>query len=109
MINNYRLYNSDCIKILKKLKKDNFLIDAIITDPPYNISKENNLNTLNNANDLIKANVNNDNVWNSDTSSAFMVNWTKYAENNFPTYISTFETQIRNINTALETYTSAEM
>ncbi len=65
-------------------------------------------NTLNNANDLIKANVNNDNVWNSDTSTQFMTNWTKYAESNFPTYISTFETQIRNINTALETYTSAE-
>lgn len=66
-------------------------------------------NTLNNANDLIKGNVNNNNVWNSDTSSAFMTEWTKYAETNFPAYINTFETQIKNINIALETYTSAEM
>ena len=65
-------------------------------------------NTLNEADSLIKSNVNNDNVWNSDTSSQFMNEWTKYAENNFPTYIATFETQIRNINTALDTYAGTE-
>ena len=44
--------------------------------------------TLNEANDLIKKNVNNDNVWNSDTSSQFMMDWTKYADQSFPEYIS---------------------
>lgn len=41
--------NSDCIPYMKKLKENNVLFDAIITDPPYNISKKNNFNTLNRA------------------------------------------------------------
>lgn len=64
--------------------------------------------TLNEANDLIKRNVNNDNVWNSDTSAQFMTEWTKYADQSFPEYISSFETQIRHITTAIDTYASTE-
>lgn len=65
--------------------------------------------TLNELDSLVKRNVNNDNVWNSDTSNAFMNEWTKYSENNFPTYIATFETQIRNINAALDAYAGTEL
>lgn len=41
---NLKIENVDCIKFIKKLKKDNplFKFDAVITDPPYNISHKNN-------------------------------------------------------------------
>ena len=66
-------------------------------------------NVLNEADNLIKNNINNDNVWNSDASQAFMREWSKYAENSFPAYINSFETQIGHINSVIETYTTTEM
>ena len=41
---NFKIENVDCIKFIKKFKKDNplFKFDAVITDPPYNISHKNN-------------------------------------------------------------------
>ena len=33
-----KLYNDDCFTIMKQLIKDNIKVDAIICDPPYNIS-----------------------------------------------------------------------
>lgn len=42
-----RIYNEDCLIGLKQL--DDKSIDCVITDPPYNISKDNNFATLKNA------------------------------------------------------------
>ena len=42
-IKNGYILNGDSFKILKELKVE---VDHIITDPPYNISKENNLHTM---------------------------------------------------------------
>lgn len=39
--------NYNALKYIKKLQEHNIIFDAIITDPPYNISKDNNFNTLN--------------------------------------------------------------
>lgn len=64
--------------------------------------------TLNEIDNLIKSNVNNDNVWNSDSSTDFMAGWTKYAEESFPAYLNSFEVQIKNITMALNTYSSTE-
>lgn len=36
-------------ELLKNLGKNSIMVDAIITDPPYNISQENNFDTLNRA------------------------------------------------------------
>lgn len=41
-----KLYNCDCKKIIKKMIKENFKVDLILTDPPYNISRKNNFNTM---------------------------------------------------------------
>lgn len=41
------LYNGDAFDLVKEFKKNNLLVDHIITDPPYNISKDNNFNTMN--------------------------------------------------------------
>lgn len=38
------LYNTDCMEVLKTL---GFKVDAVITDPPYNISRKNNFATMN--------------------------------------------------------------
>ncbi|WP_224323806.1 DNA-methyltransferase [Campylobacter canadensis] len=38
--------NDDCEKAVSYFYKNNISFDAIITDPPYNISKENNFNTM---------------------------------------------------------------
>lgn len=40
---------SKCENFMKKLVENNIVFDAIITDPPYNISQENNFDTLNRA------------------------------------------------------------
>ena len=40
------IYKSDCIKQMNLLIKDKTQVDAIITDPPYNISRKNNFHTL---------------------------------------------------------------
>lgn len=42
----YSIYQGDSIKIIKELKKNGLKVNHIITDPPYNISKENNFTTL---------------------------------------------------------------
>lgn len=43
---NIELHNGDCFNVIDELIKKNVTIDHIITDPPYNISKTNNFNTL---------------------------------------------------------------
>ena len=50
MINNIQLYNGDCIKIMQNLIEQNIKVDAVITDPPYNISRETNFHTLKGGN-----------------------------------------------------------
>ena len=45
---NVDLYNGDCISLVKELIAKNVQVDAVITDPPYNISKNNNFSTMNN-------------------------------------------------------------
>lgn len=44
----YLIYNCDSLKFIKSLKDNNVIVDHIITDPPYNISKKNNFTTLSN-------------------------------------------------------------
>lgn len=44
MKNEYKIYNGDCIEVIKSLSQES--VDAIITDPPYNISRKNNFNTM---------------------------------------------------------------
>lgn len=43
----YTLYLANSLSLVKELKAKNILVDAIITDPPFNISKKNNFTTLN--------------------------------------------------------------
>lgn len=43
---NFEIYNDDSKRLVKELLKKNKWVDHIITDPPYNISKENNFYTL---------------------------------------------------------------
>lgn len=42
------LYNADAYKIIKEFQRKGVKVDHIITDPPYNISKDNNFVTMNN-------------------------------------------------------------
>lgn len=44
----YELIHGNSYTIIKELKQNNIKVDHIITDPPYNISKDNNFNTMNN-------------------------------------------------------------
>lgn len=44
--NNYKLYLGNAYTIIDELIKKNVRVNHIITDPPYNISHENNFNTL---------------------------------------------------------------
>lgn len=44
----YQIFNNDAITIMKELNKKDIKVNHIITDPPYNISKENNFQTLKN-------------------------------------------------------------
>lgn len=46
--NNLSLYNDDAYKIIDRFVNENVKVDHIITDPPYNISKENNFSTMKN-------------------------------------------------------------
>lgn len=48
MKNKITLFNANCLEIALQLQRANIIFDAIITDPPYNISKENNFHTLKN-------------------------------------------------------------
>ena len=40
------LYNGDCLKIMQQLIDKKIKVDACITDPPYNISRPNNFQTM---------------------------------------------------------------
>ena len=37
---NYEIYNCDYKKLINKLKKEKVQVDAIVTDPPYNVSRD---------------------------------------------------------------------
>lgn len=39
-----KIYNEDCIIGMSKIENES--IDAIITDPPYNIARDNNFQTM---------------------------------------------------------------
>ncbi|MEG1310280.1 MAG: methylase, partial [Bacilli bacterium] len=41
-----KIYNQDCISFIDKMIENNILVDAIITDPPYNVSRKNNFKTI---------------------------------------------------------------
>jgi DNA modification methylase len=43
-----KIYNADATEKIKEFIKDDLKVDHIITDPPYNISKDNNFNTMKN-------------------------------------------------------------
>lgn len=45
----YQLYNGDAYKVIEELINSKRTVDHVITDPPYNISKKNNFDTMNNA------------------------------------------------------------
>lgn len=45
----YRLYNGDCLEVMNDLTVLDVKFDAIITDPPYNISRDNNFKTMGRA------------------------------------------------------------
>jgi site-specific DNA-methyltransferase (adenine-specific) len=37
---NHRLVNDDYKNLIKDLKKEKIHVDAVITDPPYNVSRD---------------------------------------------------------------------
>lgn len=41
-----KLYKGDCLQIMDDLIEDGILVNAIITDPPYNIARDNNFHTM---------------------------------------------------------------
>lgn len=41
-----RLYNADCLEIMDRLIEKEVKVDLILTDPPYNITRNNNFNTM---------------------------------------------------------------
>lgn len=45
---NITIYNADAYEIVEKFIEDGITVNHIITDPPYNISKENNFHTMKN-------------------------------------------------------------
>ena len=42
-----KIYNEDCIKGMEKIEKES--VDALITDPPYNIARDNNFKSMGRA------------------------------------------------------------
>ena len=42
------LYKGDCLEVMDKLIADGVKVDAVITDPPYNIARANNFHTMKN-------------------------------------------------------------
>ncbi len=44
--NNYQLIHGNSYTIVKELQQNNVKVDHIITDPPYNISQDNNFSTM---------------------------------------------------------------
>jgi len=47
-----KLYNGDCLQILDEIRGERFLFDAVLTDPPYNISRETHFHTMGSASRL---------------------------------------------------------
>jgi len=45
---NYQIFNGDAYTMVKEFKQNGITVNHIITDPPYNISQDNNFNTLRN-------------------------------------------------------------
>ena len=45
----YKLYQGDCLEVMDRLISLGVKFDAIITDPPYNISRDNNFHTMGRA------------------------------------------------------------
>ena len=45
-MSNIDLYKGDCLEVMDKLIASGVVVDAIITDPPYNIAKDNNFHTM---------------------------------------------------------------
>ena len=41
---NVKLYNDDCLNVLKEIEDNS--VDFILTDPPYNIARDNNFHTM---------------------------------------------------------------
>ena len=41
-----KIYNINCTSFIKEMINQNFKVDAIITDPPYNVSRKNNFHTI---------------------------------------------------------------
>ena len=46
---NVRLLQGDCLELMDKLIVEGVVVDAIITDPPYNIARDNNFKTMGRA------------------------------------------------------------
>lgn len=46
---NYKLYHGDCLEVMNGLLNLGVTFDSVITDPPYNISRENNFKTMGRA------------------------------------------------------------
>lgn len=46
-MNSFLIFNDDAYKKIDDFFTENLIVDHIITDPPYNISKENNFSTMN--------------------------------------------------------------
>lgn len=44
-----RLFNGHCEQVLQQLIDENVKVDAVIVDPPYNISKDNNFSSMGRA------------------------------------------------------------
>ena len=63
-----KLYNDDCIKKFATMPRNG--VDAIITDPPYNISRDNNFKTMNRTGIDFGE-------WDKDFD---LVSWIKYCE-----------------------------
>ena len=43
---NIKLYQGDCLEVMDRLITEGVKVDAVITDPPYNIAKDNNFHTM---------------------------------------------------------------
>ena len=41
-----KLHNGDCIEVMNQLIEEGVKVDAVITDPPYNVSRPNNFQTM---------------------------------------------------------------
>ncbi len=46
MNDKFEIYNADAYEKVFELQRNNIVVDHIITDPPYNISQDNNFNTM---------------------------------------------------------------